>query len=166
MDDTTMENEVNKPGHETSDAHAPSIFFAGFGLALCCGIILLAMVAMFHALEHRYQAAERDSAARDVIPRVSNSVRGFPEPRLQVSPEVDLATFRAREDEELNHYGWIDKQAKVVRIPLERAIELIAQRGLPYRGQAGAPPPSRTVLDLQQARPTDWQNLQQKGGMP
>jgi hypothetical protein len=73
-----------------------------------------------------------------------------------VAPEDDLAALRAQEDDQLNHYGWIDKKAGIVRIPIERAMELTAARGLPVRGQPGAPQPTRTILDMQQARPSDW----------
>ena len=33
----------------------------------------------------------------------------------------------------LEHYGWVDKNAGVVRIPVERAIDVLAEKGLPYR---------------------------------
>ena len=56
-----------------------------------------------------------------------------PEPRLQDAPAIDLARFRAREEEELSTYGWIDKPNGIVRIPIERAMELVAREGLPAR---------------------------------
>jgi len=56
-----------------------------------------------------------------------------PEPRLQTDPLQDLQTLHAAEDAVLNSYGWIDRKAGVVRIPVQRAIELLAQRGLPAR---------------------------------
>lgn len=57
----------------------------------------------------------------------------FPRPNLQLNPHEDLLALRAREDEELTNYGWIDRKAGVVRIPIKRAMELIAERGLPTR---------------------------------
>jgi len=56
-----------------------------------------------------------------------------PEPRLQTHPREDLLALRAREDAVLNSYGWVDKTAGVVRIPIDEAIKLTAQRGLPVR---------------------------------
>ena len=47
---------------------------------------------------------------------------------MQTSP-VDLAAVREQEDEVLDSYGWVDKGAGVVRIPIERALELVAKRG-------------------------------------
>jgi hypothetical protein len=55
----------------------------------------------------------------------------LPEPRLETIPGANLARLRAEEDGELNTYGWIDRSNKIVRIPIERAMELIVQRGLP-----------------------------------
>ncbi len=56
-----------------------------------------------------------------------------PEPRLQTQPREDLREMRAREDEILTSYGWIDKNAGVVRIPIDRAMKMTVERGLPVR---------------------------------
>ena len=50
-----------------------------------------------------------------------------PQPRLQTEPLGDLAQLRAAEDVALHGYGWVDRQAGIVRIPIERAIDLVAQ---------------------------------------
>ena len=47
-----------------------------------------------------------------------------PEPRLQTAPRQDLADMRAKEDEVLGSYGWVDKNAGVVRIPIDAAMKL------------------------------------------
>jgi len=56
-----------------------------------------------------------------------------PEPRLQVDEprtwQQQLADERAR----LEGYAWVDQKAGVVRIPVDRALELVAERGLPVR---------------------------------
>jgi hypothetical protein len=54
-----------------------------------------------------------------------------PVPRLQIDPRDDLAMLRADEHARLSTYGWIDQTHGIVRVPIERAIELTAQRGLP-----------------------------------
>jgi hypothetical protein len=46
-----------------------------------------------------------------------------------------MAALQAHEDELLNNYGWVDQDAEVVRIPIERAMELLLERGLPTRPQ-------------------------------
>jgi hypothetical protein len=64
----------------------------------------------------------------------------FPAPRLQPDPTADMNKFRAREEELLNTYGWIDQSAGKVHIPIERAIDLVAQTGLPTVPEAKLPP--------------------------
>ena len=61
-----------------------------------------------------------------------------PSPRLQVEPHKDLERLRAEEAEELNSYGWVNRNPDVFHIPIERAMELVAARGLPSRGSAPA----------------------------
>ena len=46
---------------------------------------------------------------------------------------VRLAAVRAAEEKVLQTYGWVDKEQKIVRIPIDRAMELLAERGLPAR---------------------------------
>jgi hypothetical protein len=46
-----------------------------------------------------------------------------------------MAALRAWEDEQLHGYAWVDKGSGAVRIPIERAIEIVAERGLPARSQ-------------------------------
>ena len=54
-----------------------------------------------------------------------------PAPRLQHDPRGDLAALRAREETLLRTYGWVDRQAGRVRIPVERAMALLEERGAP-----------------------------------
>ena len=56
----------------------------------------------------------------------------FPEPRLDVDDgNQATADLHAREDLLLENYSRVDGQADTIRIPIERAMQLIAQRGLP-----------------------------------
>ena len=56
-----------------------------------------------------------------------------PEPRLEANPLQDLRDLHKKEDALLNSYRWIDKPKGIVQIPVDRAIELLALRGLPAR---------------------------------
>jgi len=60
-----------------------------------------------------------------------NAQKQPPEPRLQRYPARDMRDMRADEDRILNQYAWIDPDKGIVRIPVDRAMDLIAQRGLP-----------------------------------
>jgi hypothetical protein len=61
-----------------------------------------------------------------------------PAPLLEVSPGQARIDLRAKEQEVINSYRWIDEKGGVVGIPVEEAIKLLAQRGLPVRDQAKA----------------------------
>ena len=66
-----------------------------------------------------------------------------PEPRLQVSAPTDLKQYKAAQEGILNSYGWVDQQAGIVRIPIDRAMDILLQEGLPVRG---ATPAKRDAL--------------------
>jgi hypothetical protein len=73
----------------------------------------------------------------------------FPTPRLQMDDgNQDLADLHAHEDLLLDHYTWIDREQGSLRIPIGRAMELIAQRGLPVVPAATEP---AMTADQQQA---------------
>jgi len=148
-------NSPETPGHETSDVRTQYVWFAGAGLAIICTIIAFAIAQMFNMMQRHAKNADQSDAARRIAASIAASRERFPRPQLQFAPEVDLAALRAKEDRELTSYGWIDKEAGVVRIPIDRAMELIAQRGLPMRDDPDAPKPYRTTLDMQQVRPLE-----------
>jgi hypothetical protein len=51
-------------------------------------------------------------------------------PQLQIDPAADLAAHRAAEQHELTSYGWVDRQQRVVRIPIDRAMREVAASGI------------------------------------
>src|SRR5581483_882040 len=58
----------------------------------------------------------------------------FPKPNLQVDDDhAQMASLLAAQNEKLNSYGWIDRSNGIVRIPIDRAMDLILERGLPTR---------------------------------
>jgi hypothetical protein len=59
-----------------------------------------------------------------------------PEPRLQTNPGEDLKALRAEEDRRLGTYGWIDREQRVLRLPIERAMDQVIRRGVPVRAPA------------------------------
>ena len=81
--------------------------------------------------------------------KVAQLMQSFPTPRLAVdNGDQDVADLHAREDLLLDHYTWIDQSKGTVRIPIERAMELIAQQGLPV-----APPVKGAPLMTGDSRP-------------
>ena len=61
--------------------------------------------------------------------------QNFPAPQLEIDERTQLNKIRQAEAETLSTYDYIDKDAGTVRIPIDRAMELIVERGLPVRGQ-------------------------------
>ena len=148
-----MSDEKPNPGYEKSDARTGLIWIVVSVVVICVGLSVFASDLFFRVLHHRDTASQQRSEMERVTQSVSGTQTAFPEPRLQIAPQLDLAAMRAREETELHSYGWVDRQAGVVRLPIDRAMELMVQRGLPVRGDPNAPKATRTPLDMQQARP-------------
>ncbi len=118
-------------GHEQTDADLRLL--AGFSFSVM-GLMLGAMLAMggmFYLLRSRTTSHDAP-----VPPLTAALPEKPPEPRLQVNLKADLARVRAEENEALESYGWVDKNLGIVRIPIERAMELTIERGLPTRQKA------------------------------
>ena len=114
--------------HEESDVNIRAIFgFAG-GLAAVALVIHVVVWALFGYFDRRQIAA-----SGPLSPLVTAEPRRPPEPRLQVAPREDLRQFRSEEDAVLNGYTWVNRDAGIVRIPIDEAIKLTLQNGLPVR---------------------------------
>jgi hypothetical protein len=127
-------NEPTNPDvrHERSDVSVSGIFIAGMGLLAAAVIIHLIIWWLFDHFVARAARSDRP------LPALAARVTGEslpPEPRLQVSPSQDLREMHAAEDAILNSYGWEDQQVGVVRIPIDRALQVLAERGLPVQSQ-------------------------------
>lgn len=120
-------------GHELTDAAAaPLLKFLVFLLATTI-VIAAAMVFFYNYLEHREAV---DKAPR--YPLAAGRPRALPPPpRLQHEPFQDVKSLRQEEVRLLHEYDWIDRAGGTVRIPIGRAMEVLAERGLPHRA---APP--------------------------
>ena len=95
-----------------------------------------------------------------------NDVQRFPEPRLEQNEVTELNGFRSQEEERLNSYGWVDQKAGVAHIPIERAMQLIAQRGLPTTPQTGKMPLAPVNLARAAATASDTSNAQTNQNPP
>jgi len=115
--------------HEESDVNIRAIFGFGIGLAVA-GIVISFVVWL---LFQHFEARESRKVTPEFPLAAQQENRLPPEPRLQTNPRADLADLRAEEENVLKTYGWIDKKASVVRIPIEEAMKLTVQRGLPAR---------------------------------
>jgi len=109
-----MPTENTYPGHETSGA--------GFIRPILYGAILFVLALVIVML-----AASVVGGGQDVKPPSTSSLKA---PALQVDPVADMEAMDARETQWLNSFGWVDEDAGIVRIPIDRAIELTAEQGL------------------------------------
>ena len=115
------------PGHEESDVSIRGIVRFGIGLAVAAGVIHVAMWGLFRFLDTRQSRKDRP-----VPPLVAAGLaRTPPGPRLEPDPIAPRRAMQARENVLLQTYGWVDRGAGAVRIPVDRAMELLVERGLP-----------------------------------
>lgn len=152
------EPERPEPKFEERDVDVWAVGKFGIGLALVCVLCLALLLGFFKFLENQNGGPERRTGTGIGI----DASKLPPEPRLEETPIRDLNAMRAAEDKILNSYAWIDKSSGLVRIPIDRAIDLLAQRGLPSRPQNG---PQSAAGDV--SVPTEsglGEKVQQPGG--
>jgi hypothetical protein len=113
-------------GHETTDINVWAVGKFAIGLVIVCVVSLLLLFGLLRF----FQSREETSVANTVEP-----VKLFPEPQLQKTEILDLKALHAEEDKLLNGYAWVDPKQGIVRIPVDRAIEVLAKRGLPSRSE-------------------------------
>src|SRR5437016_1376916 len=112
----------NHATQERRDADVFSIFWIAALLIIAGVVTVLLTAGVFHFFLARRNAADRPPS------QLAEQRADFPAPRLQVAPPEDLQKMLAREKEELNSYGWMDREHGVVRLPIQRAMELLSQR--------------------------------------
>ncbi len=145
--DTSHRHHPPAPGgaHGETDVHIRGILNFLVGLAVCTVLVCLALIAMFRYLQERY--ATQPNPQANVLAKTNEPLapekmlETFPEPRLQPNGTLDLATRREKENERLSGYTWVDRNAGVVQIPVERAMELTLERGLPALAPGKQPTP-------------------------
>jgi hypothetical protein len=108
---------------------------------------------------------------RPVVPESQKHAEStFPEPRLQPNASEDLAKFRQEEHRRLNSYGWVDQNRGIAHIPIERAKQLVLERGLPVRtagiSPPSAPPPAPPAATTGEPAPTAAEVTPQPAAQP
>jgi len=126
-------------GHEEKDADVPSLFLIAVTLFTSSAVIMLCTWWLMRFLAFKETAREK--------PPLAPTMGAFPPPRLQVGAPEELQKLRASEDARLNSYGWVDRSRGIARVPVDRAMQLLVERGLEDIGG------NQTPLLLMQARP-------------
>jgi hypothetical protein len=143
-------NPNNNPyGHgsfEREDLSAAGVlyFIAGVGALGLVGLLL--MIGLYKLLDERAGKTQPEVSPLETnVPKDTRNLAegykdylkdNFPAPRLEIDERTELNDDRIAEEEKLNSYGYVDDNHVTVRIPIERAMDLIVQRGLPVRSQA------------------------------
>ncbi|HEX5433771.1 MAG TPA: hypothetical protein VFY05_06005 [Candidatus Angelobacter sp.] len=138
-------------GFEREDLSPRLIISFLIGLAIFGFFLYFAMRGLLAVADHyteQHQTAKSPMVAtspetRSVTP---SDVEKFPEPRLETYEPTEIFGFRAEEEKQLNSYGWVDQKTGAVHIPIERAMDLIAERGLPTTPKTGEFPPAEVNM--------------------
>jgi hypothetical protein len=125
-------------GYEHRDVNVAGVLYFLAGLLVFGLIAFLIADGLYRYMDKRFEAEQPP-----VNPLVTNAPvdtrniprnypqEAFPNPKLEEDERGQLIGIRLKEEQTLATYGWIDQKAGTVRIPIERAMDLIAQRGLP-----------------------------------
>jgi hypothetical protein len=146
---------VKTNGHtdfERRDIGVGGVLYFLAGLAVAGIVIHFVVAGLYRYLENRSEAQQKA-----VSPLVTNPVRdtrtlppqfktdsegtdyqkylekSFPAPQLEIDERTELDKVRLYEENTLSTYDYVDKNAGTVRIPIDRAMDLLVQRGLPTR---------------------------------
>ena len=128
--------------HEESDVNVRGVVGFALGLVLCIGLSSWVLYGVFEWMRHGFTPTPVNPSPLIGVREPSkpeNSPELFPSPRLQVDYAADLDVVRKQWDEQLNTSGWIDKKAGIAHIPIENAMKLTRERGLPARTAQPAP---------------------------
>ena len=107
---------------------------------LILGVFLLAAAALLLTTGLLQYFSHREAELVEAPSPVAEPQPPPPEPRLQPDPFAALEELRAQEEARLNAYGWVDRQKQLVHIPIDTAIDVLLQTGLPVRPQARKTP--------------------------
>ena len=156
-----MSNELNhgqqqsNGGYERQDLGPKGVLYFLLGLLVAGVFVYFIVNGLFAFLQK-----QSDTRQTVVSPLVTNAPadtrklppdysgnyedylkKNFPAPQLEINERNQLNDIRLKEEQTLSTYDYIDKNAGTVRIPIDRAMDLIAQRGLPVRAQTAPAAP-------------------------
>ncbi len=119
---------TNGAGHETSEVSVKFIVTSLFALLIGVFLACLLVVGIFQFFHRTYIPEATSLANPQQLP---------PEPRVEEHPWEQIQDLRKHEDHVLSTYAIIDKAQGTVRIPVDRAIDMLAQKGLPTHDYLG-----------------------------
>lgn len=145
-----MSNDIpNAPlphgDYERRDIKVSGVLYFLLGLGVSGIIIAFIVNGIFWFLNKRFEAEQKPISP--LLPNTTTDTRRippqygqdyqkylreqFPAPQLEIDERTELNDIRLREENTLSTYGWVDKNAGTIHIPIDHAMDLLAQRGLP-----------------------------------
>jgi hypothetical protein len=122
MSNAELHEEAARAGHEVKDLEPRNIALFGAVLA-----VVLIVVAAGNFLFLKYGRI-RYAAPQVALAPATRARERSPQPRLQVRGYDELKEMRAAEERVLHGYAWVDREKGIVRIPIEQAMELLAEK--------------------------------------
>ncbi len=158
---TNQTHPVNQNGHgdfERRDIGAGGVMWFLVGLGAVIVVAYFLVQGIYNVLNTHF--AENQPAPSPLSANVPKDTRklpapygsdyqkylkeSFPAPQLETDERTELNDVRLREENTLSTYDYVDKNAGTIRIPIDRAMDLLVQRGLPVRPQSGEAPAQTT----------------------
>lgn len=140
---TLNQHMTSHDGYEHEDLTSRGPFYFMAGLALLGLVIYLIVFGMYRFLD-RYDLAHQPPLSPMATPEADTravthaETQTFPQPRLEENEHAELRSFIEDQDRKLATYDWVDRDRGTVRIPIDRAMELIVQRGLPVHPEGAS----------------------------
>jgi hypothetical protein len=149
MSEEQRKHSSGQEGYEQQDLSPAGVFYFMAGLAVVGVLIYFIMAGMYRLLDaydKKHQPRRNPMAIQTgVDPRTMTFKQAeaqiqttFPQPVLEGNERQQFGDLVEKQNEILASYDWVDQKNGVVRIPIDKAMDLLAQRGLPVRPQGAA----------------------------
>jgi hypothetical protein len=122
-------------GHEANRLRVRDLVYFAVALVGVTVLVQIVLARVMHGLAR--EEKELDALA---LPRFAGDSGEIPAPRIQADPAQELKKMKAEDLGRLNNYGWVDRKASIAHIPVERAIDILARKGLPSPEERGVKP--------------------------
>ena len=132
--DKPHSNSAASPGYETRDANVRGVF--NFLVILGASLVVSALICW--GLFRYFSRQQAQPASAFPFAETRQMSLG---PQLQVNPREDWLKYREQQEQSLETYAWENRTAGTVRVPIEQAMELLVQKGLPVQSET---PPTET----------------------
>jgi len=147
-DEMNHDRSGHKAGFEREDLGTRGVFGFMIGLVVV-GIIIYFIIIGLYSFLDKYERSRMATASPLITTNGAMSrvvTQEYMEqrfkdngvPMLEVNERGQFRDFLMKQENQLNSYGWVDEKAGVAHIPIERAMELMVQRGLPVYSQGSS----------------------------